>query len=178
MKTTILKSATAAIGLTTLIILALTPAPVSGQPASARVEERSEASSNNSSGKDIEGVWDSLVSIRDCQTGTLVRAFRGLGLFISGGSLIQTNNTPNAPTTSGPSFGTWEHLGQRRYTATFRFFRFNPDGTFAGVQKVQRTIELNQDGDQFTSAIVFEVYDANDHLIQIGCGTETAARLQ
>ncbi len=129
-------------------------------------------------GQKIEGLWDSRVTIQDCQSGAVLKAFRAQELFIRGGSLIDTNAAPNAPTTRGPGFGRWEYLGGQRYTATFRFFRFNPDGTFAGVQKVTRAIELNADSNQYTGAVIFESFDANDQLIQTGCGTETSTRLE
>lgn len=154
--------------------------PVSGfsqnVPQGREIEQA--ASHDFGQGNKIEGVWNSQVTIRDCQTGAVLKGFRGLGMFIRGGSLLQTNNTPNAPSTSGPSFGKWEHVGGQNYSATFQFFRFNPDGSFAGTQKVTRAIRLSADGNQFTSNISFQVFGTNDFLLQSGCGTETATRLQ
>jgi hypothetical protein len=162
------------------IAAAIILAPVSGFSQGAQeLEQFNQAESREfGHGTKIEGVWNSQVTIRDCTTGQGLKLFRGLGMFIRGGSLLQTNNTPNAPTTSGPSFGKWEHAGGQNYKATFQFFRFNPDGSFAGTQKVTRAIRLSADANQFTSNISFQVFDANDRLLQSGCGTETATRAQ
>jgi hypothetical protein len=82
------------------------------------------------------------------------------------------------PTRRGPGLGTWQFLGGQSYSAVFRFFRFNPDGSFAGTRRVARTIELSDDSNQFTTTATDEIFDANDVLIQTGCATETATRLE
>ena len=94
--------------------------------------------------------------------------------FLSGGGLVDTNAAP--PSTRGPGFGRWEYQGGSQYTATFRFFLYNADGTLAGVRRVSRTIDL--DGDSLTSTISIEVFDTNDALISSGCGTEIATRVE
>jgi hypothetical protein len=58
--------------------------------------------------------------------------------------------------------GTWHHVQVDTYTSTFELFRFNPDGTFASTARVTRTIELSEDGTQFTSAGTVEDFDAQD----------------
>jgi len=63
-----------------------------------------------------------------------------------------------------------------KYTATLRFFLYNPDGTFAGVRRVKRTIELN--GDDLTSMVNIEVFDPHDVLLQTACATEVAHRVE
>lgn len=52
-------------------------------------------------GNRIEGVWDSEVTITDCQTGNVLATFRGLGMFIRGGALTQTSNQPPGFFTTG-----------------------------------------------------------------------------
>jgi len=121
----------------------------------------------------IEGVWTAEVTIRDCTTGATVRSFRGLQMFEHGGQLTATNNAPTA--TQGPSLGGWQKgatAGQ--YTSTFRFFRYAVDGTFAGSQRVSRTIQLS--GDKFTSTISAQVLDPGDQVVQTVCGTEVSSR--
>ena len=121
----------------------------------------------------IEGVWTAEVTIRDCTSGAPVRSFRGLQMFGHGGELAATNNSPTM--LQGPSLGVWQKAaGSGQYTATFRFFRYNPDGSFAGSQRVSRTIQLS--GDQFTSTISAEVLDASDQVLQTICGTEASSR--
>lgn len=157
-----LASAVALISLTTLLAF-----PAASTSAEGAPDQRH--------GDRIEGVWDSQVSIVDCQSGTVVASFRGLGMFIRGGSLTQTNTMP--PALSSPSFGRWERISPGHYTATFRFFRFLPDGSFTGVQKVTRQIQLDPGGKTFTGEVSFETYDTAGNLIATGCGTETSARV-
>lgn len=65
-----------------------------------------------------------------------------------------------------PSVGAWTHDHDQVYSATFWFFRYNNDGTFASVAK------------QFTSTGTTEDLDANNVLISKVCAVETATRLQ
>lgn len=166
MKTKLMKSYLAAavsiLGLSAL--LAFTPTSGSAQGAPEQMR-----------GDRIEGVWDSQVSIVDCNSGTVIAGFRGLGMFIRGGSLTQTNNMP--PTLSSPSMGRWQRLGRGHYTATFRFFRFLPDGSYTGTQKVTRDIQLDASGNTFTSDVSFETSDTAGNVIATGCGTETSVRV-
>lgn len=122
----------------------------------------------------IEGVWISNVSIRDCQTGDVIRTIRALNLFIHDGSSTET--AVNVLRT--PSVGTWKHLEGQTYASTFTFFRYNPDGTFASRAKVTRTIELSEEGNEFTTTGTVEDFDANNVLIAKSCPTETAMRAQ
>ncbi len=152
------------IGLTALLIAALSPTPSYAQGAPVAVR-----------GDRIEGVWDSQIAIIDCSSGTVLASFRGLGSFIRGGSNIQTNNLP--PGSGSPAFGRWEKLGHGHYSGTFRFFAF-ANGVFSGVQRVTRDIQLDAGGDTFTSVIATEFYDSNGNLISTGCGTEAATRVE
>jgi hypothetical protein len=147
------------------LVLAAAQAIVSAQQTADAEQERKEIPG-------IEGVWATNVSIRNCQSGDVIRSVRALNLFIHDGSLTET--AVNVLRT--PSVGTWRHLEGHTYTSTLTFFRYNPDGTFASRAKVTRTIELNNDGREFTSTGTVEDFDANDVLISTACPTETAAR--
>ncbi len=138
-------------------------------------EESSERSSGN--GK-IVGLWDVRVINRDCQTGepAATPPLHVMNMFNRGGTLLETGS--GLPTRRGPGLGTWQYLGGLSYSSVFRFFRFNADGTFAGTRRVARTIELSEDANEFIATASFEVFDANDNLIQTGCATETATRLE
>ena len=124
--------------------------------------------------KRIEGVWEAQVTVRVCQTGAPILTFRGMTSFIRGGSSIGTNSNPNPPT----AFGRWKYLGRRRYIDVERFFRYNPDGSFAGVQRITRNITLSRDGDNFTGTISGEIFDVNDNLIGTTCATEVTKRVE
>jgi hypothetical protein len=124
----------------------------------------------------IEGVWESAVSIRDCASGAVVRTFKGVTQFMRGGAAAGTNNQP--PATQGPAFGVWKRNATgATYTASYRFFRYNPDGTVAGTQKLTRTLSLAADGNSSTGNISAQVLDNAETVLQTICGTDTAVRL-
>lgn len=129
------------------------------------------------SGNDpIEGVWESAVTIRDCATGNAIRTFKGLGVLHRGGTAVGTNNQPTA--VNGPALGTWSRSGSApTYTLAFRFYRYNPDGTFAGAQRLVRTVTLAASGNSFSGTIAAQVLDPADVVLQDVCGTETAVRV-
>jgi hypothetical protein len=128
-----------------------------------------------SQGSPLEGVWDAQVTLTNCSGITLAQ-FKAREMFMRGGTLASTDNT--SPSESGPGFGTWQHIAGRRFTAPFQFYRFNPDGTFAGVNKITRTITVAIGADSYTAVAAFEIYDPNGNLVFSGCGTETATRQQ
>ena len=159
------------VALALMLALTMTPMWTSAQEEAQDTEDvqRQEGSRGRSPrARKIEGVWDVRVTRRDCQTGdpTGINP-RVMNMFNRGGTLLETPSGP--PTRRGPGLGTWQHLGGRSYSSVFRFFRFNADGTFAGTQRVARTIELSRDANEFTATASFEVFDANDNLIQTGC---------
>lgn len=174
-------NAISGLALSVIIALAAAPIPASAQETKdkqveQRQEETLEISANVKKEERIEGVWESTVTIRNCQTGSPLATFRAMEMFVSGGSLVDTNAAP--PSTRGPGFGRWQHVHGSQFTATFRFFLYNPDGTFAGVRRVSRIIELVGAGDDLTSTVSIEVFDPNNNLISTACATEIARRVE
>lgn len=123
----------------------------------------------------IEGVWESSVTIKDCATSAVLRTFKGVGLFHRGGSLTADNSLPRAA--QGIALGYWKQNGGSSYTADARFFRFNPDGSLAGSQRVQRSVTLAADGKNFAGTVTGQVLDLNGVVLQPICGSETAVRI-
>ena len=154
------------------LIFALTAATML---ASAQ-EDKGSGKLSSGNGK-IVGVWDVRVTRRDCQTGDALGVNPPvMNMFNRGGTLLETG--AGLPTRRGPGLGTWQHVGGQSYTAVFRFFRFNADGSFAGTRRVARTIELSEDANEFTATATDELFDAGGNLFQTGCATETATRLE
>jgi hypothetical protein len=122
----------------------------------------------------LNGVWNVNVTVRNCETGEIVRTVRALNLYVHDGSMSETSSN----IMRGPSVGTWRHVEDRTYASMFEFFRFNLDGTFASTARVTRTIELSAHGTRFTSTGTVEDFNAQNDRISIGCSTETAARAQ
>jgi hypothetical protein len=124
----------------------------------------------------IEGLWDEYVTVTNCANGAPLVTFRATNLFASGGALTAVNSNP--PASNGPTLGTWwrvSHHGD--FGAKMRFFRFNPDGSFAGVQQVTREIFVDPDGRTLTGTVISELFDVNDNLIATGCATEVGERV-
>ena len=122
----------------------------------------------------IEGVWEAQVTRRVCGTGDPIATFRGMTNFIQGGSLIGTNSNPKPPTT----YGRWQYVGKRRYVAVERFFRYSPDGSFAGVQRITRNITLSADDNHYTGINTVEIFDVDRNLIGTGCSTDDTTRVE
>ena len=122
----------------------------------------------------LKGLWDSQVTLTDCQGHTLA-VFRAFELFNAGGTLTSTDNTP--PTGHGPGLGTWHRANGHTYEAPFQFFNFNSDGSFAGVQKIDRDITLSADGYSYTSVVTFQTLDPDGNVVFSGCGSESATRV-
>lgn len=124
----------------------------------------------------IEGVWESTITIKDCSNAAVVRTFKGLSLFHRGGSLNSDNSAPTI--TRGAAFGNWRRgVAAGSYTTNFVFFRFNPDGSYAGSQKVMRTFALGADNNSLSGTLEGSLLDPAGVVIAPVCGSEVAARV-
>jgi hypothetical protein len=161
----------------TLSLLALTAfisIPVWAEDSSAVPAGQGQLSVSTDNG--LEGVWNVVMTIRDA-AGNPLRSFRAMNMYIRGGQFEEFGvGTP--PGQRGPGMGVWRREGGSRYSTVLEFFRFNVDGTFAGTQKVARTLELNAGEDSFTSSAKIQILDINGQLIQSAFATETATRFK
>ena len=124
----------------------------------------------------VEGQWEAVITVRDCTTGATILTAKGQGVFHRGGTLTDTNASP--PTTRGVGFGTWRRdATAQNYTARFRFNRYNPDGTFAGTQRVTRVFTLSADGNTQTSTNTSQTLDAAGTVLQNGCASDVSTRV-
>jgi hypothetical protein len=162
------------LNLSLLALTSLASMPVRAQDSSAPADSQDQASRFTDHA--LEGVWDVTVTIRD-PAGNPLQSFRAMNMYIRGG-VFEEFGTRNPPGQRGPGMGTWRPEGDDRYSAVLEFFRFNVDGTFAGTQKVTRTIELSEGSDSFTSIATIQILDINGQLIQSGYATETATRFK
>ena len=123
-----------------------------------------------------EGFWEAVITVRDCTTNATILTARGQGVLHRGGTLTDTNASP--PTTRGVGFGTWRRdATAQNYTARFRFNRYNPDGTFAGTQRVTRVFTLSADGNTQTSTNTSQTLDAAGTVLQNGCASDVSTRV-
>src|SRR5262249_39361844 len=82
--------------------------PTDGRFAQHGHDQEQETDGRNAApqARRIVGVWDVMVTIRDCQTGAQIRTVRARNMFIRGGTLTELNARGNS-ILRGPSFGTW-----------------------------------------------------------------------
>jgi hypothetical protein len=123
----------------------------------------------------LVGVWDVQVTLRDCVSGHAIATFPAMNQYSADGSQLEfgTNMPPSA---RYPSLGTWRFLGLHKFASEFRFFRFNPDGSYAGIQQVKRIITLSNDAHHFATRANVTIYDPQQRVVMTGCATERAAR--
>lgn len=125
----------------------------------------------------LEGSWNTQVTIRNCQTGAAIATFPAMNTFMSGGTLQETG-ARTSPALRAPGHGVWSFGNGHTFSSSFQFFRFNPDGTYAGIQRVRRQIEVSRDGSSFNASATIEIFDPNGVLLTTGCASETATRFE
>ncbi len=127
--------------------------------------------------RSIQGVWQTTVTLRICQTGAPIGTFRGLSTFHEGGTMSETAAS-SSPSLRSASHGVWERESRTTYSGSFIFLRFNPDGTFAGTQKTTLTNVLTGDGNTYDSTASVQVFDPNNNLLFTGCATAVGTRFE
>lgn len=120
----------------------------------------------------VDGIWSVSVTVTNCQTGAPIRTVASLQTFRPDGFMIETANTASR----GISEGVWGYAGEDTVAASYWFYRYNSDGTFASRASVVDKIVLGWNG-KFTSSGVVRDYDANGNLLTTGCFTHTASRI-
>ena len=123
------------------------------------------------------GVWDMVITFRDCTTADVIRTRPGIMTFMSAG-IMQEFGTGSAPNDRSDAQGVWRHEMGRNYSSTSKFYRFAADGTFIGSNKLYRSVELSLDGSSISADVYAEIYNAAGTLVGSGCSTETGTRLQ
>lgn len=135
-----------------------------------------DASAQRGAARALEGSWTAQVTIRNCQTGAAIISFPAMNTFMRGGTMIEAGSSSSNLRVAG--HGVWSHRSGRTFSTAFQFFRFNADGTYAGIQRVRRQIEVSRFGSSFDATATFEIFNPSGVLIATGCATETAARFE
>ncbi len=180
------------IALAVITALTLTVYTVPGQ----NIQERQSSDSLNFQGEGtIEGVWRTVVTPRNCQTGAQVApSIQGLFTFNKGGTMSEygiSTGQGQTPALRSPGHGVWERLREHEYSFKFIFYRYNASGVFLGTQIIRAALELGTSSNVFTnnaaisaSRNVFttnsavEIFDAGDNLIGTGCATAVGRRFE
>lgn len=121
-----------------------------------------------------EGVWEAVITARDCTTNATLGTFRGAQVVHRGGTLTDTN--ASAPATRGPGFGIWSRNADGTYAVKFRFYRYNPDGTLAGTTVVTSKRTVSSDGNGYTGDTRSEVRDVVGAVLSQTCVADVGTR--
>ena len=130
----------------------------------------------------LEGSWSVQVTVRNCQTNAALATFPAMNTFMRGGTM-QEFSVGAAPLTRGPGHGVWSYQFGQNYSYAFQFFRFNADGSYAGVTRARRQVQLNSlqvnsVGNSYEATAAIEIFNAAGILIATACATETATRFE
>jgi hypothetical protein len=172
-----LKKQTLVIALALITALTATSFRVSGQ----NKQEASDLS--NARERTIEGVWRTVVTPRNCQTGDPipnVPPISGLFTFNKGGTMAEYGIAlGQTPALRSPGHGLWQReQGWQDYSFKFIFNRYNTTGVFIGSQIVRGVLELGASGDSFTTSSSIQILDAGDNVIGNGCATAVGTRFE
>jgi hypothetical protein len=129
----------------------------------------------------VQGVWRTMVTPVNCQTGApLAPPFRSLLTFNTGGTMSEYGISPGGtPALRSPGHGVWQHgHGWQDYTYTFTFYRYNASGVFIGSQKVISALELGASGQEITTSAAVEILDANDNVVAAFCANAAGTRFE
>lgn len=125
----------------------------------------------------IEGAFNSIVTIKNCQNGAVLGSTKALLLFHRGGTVTIDNTQGRLQ--RGLILGTWarERGTRYRYVSAVSHFNYFEDGTVSGTNKVTRTIVLGSDGDSFTAQLRVRVFGVDGTQLAELCPTETGERV-
>jgi hypothetical protein len=142
--------------------------------------ERAVAQADSPGGK-LEGTWHVDVTLTNC-AGVPIRTFQSLITFIPpatpgvmGGSLLEVSNSTFFRSAGQ---GIWRYEGGRNFSANFRHFLFNSSGVVISTNDVTKTIVLGPGDNEYTATTAFEIRDPSGNLLQAGCATDVARRVQ
>ena len=144
------------------------------------MEEQSSPPTSKASARTIQGVWRTVVTPHNCQTGEPIFSHSGLFTFNQGGTMSEYGIGPgSSPALRSPGHGVWqrEH-GWQEYSFAFMFYRYNASGVLLGSQKITAALELGGSGDDFASRSVIEILDVNDNVTGMGCATAVGTRFE
>jgi hypothetical protein len=97
-------------------------------------------------------------------------------MFLAEGSML--SDPAASPALLRTGHGVWAHERGQRYRNTVVLFRFNPDGSFAGTQTVQRNITVSRDPDEFLALDTVTSADPAGTVLDTRCAVGRGQRLQ
>ena len=151
-----------------LVAVALTIAVAAG----VAITPAGTASNGHASARGLVGTWTQTVN-----RPPPLPPLQSIQVFNRGGTGVETSNEP--PNTRSPMLSTWKHMGGRLYAATGVHFVFSPaTGEFQGTRKINRTMELAQDGQSYETVARVTAYDASGNIVATFTARASGERMQ
>ena len=124
----------------------------------------------------LTGTWDTVVTIRNCDTGAAIVSFQSVGSFNQGGTFsgIASGMPPTARTSER---GTWRHVSANEYRFRFKAYLYNPAAQAIGYQLVTQDLALDPDNLNWSSSGVSRTYTLDGVEIGVGCSNAVATRM-
>lgn len=130
----------------------------------------------------IVGVWRTVVTVVNCQTGQPVGAppIIGLSTFNLGGTMSEWGIGPgSSPAQRSQSAGVWQRdKSWRDYWFTFMHYRYDASGAFIGSQRVTADAVLARNGDSYDSIAEVEIVDPSNKVVANICATSVGTRFE
>lgn len=82
------------------------------------------------------------------------------------------------PSLATTGLGAWRHKEDNSYSAVSESFIFSPTGAWIQTHRLTRTIEIGNNGNEFTDIVNLKILDTSGNLIGTGCATSVASRLE
>ena len=123
--------------------------------------------------KKLTGNWLVHATRLDPLPGQAV-TFLSLYTYFEDGNLLYEGNTVDILSTGR---GNWQRTGPRQFTQSFIFFRFDATRNYLGTLRPTSTITLSEDGNEYHSETVGQVYDASGNLVRTTRLTGVGQRL-
>lgn len=130
------------------------------------------ATAADSSGNQLAGTWQAVVILPAPQP-----SVHSLQVYTIDGGWVETSDQD--PRSRSAMYGAWERIGGRLYAATGVHYLFNPQtGAYQGTRKINRTIELAQDGQSLSITARVTTLDPNGNVLGSFDVTASAVRMQ
>lgn len=146
-----------------------------GGPSASRAPDESQ-------GHDLAGAWRATIQF---QSGAFapIHGLEFMFVFNAGGTMTESSNFDGAPPVP-PAYGIWKKTGRNRFEARYEFYATKPPAKLEEITKgggwmpagrgvFTETIEVSEDGNAFTSAIIYKAFDTSGTLVE-GGGSATS----
>ena len=143
-------------------------------PLSSVVSARDTHSAMSDAGpRTVVGVWRTVVTPRNCQTGAPFPSLHGVFTFNEGGTMSEYGIGPgSSPALRSPGHGVWRREpGWQDHSFTFMFYRYDASGVLLGSQKITAVLRLDESGTRIDTISTIAMLDIDGNVIGGGCAT-------